>query len=121
MASQWAAERCLDLGESCYWLMNHRLMAYPVLFGLALMAIGATFLPSSHRMLKSFSFLSIVFGLGQVLIGRFNLIVHLDIPLLTISHQLIAALLVALVGAAIGRTLFMTTSTWPRQEVVDFG
>jgi heme A synthase len=85
------------------------------------MAIGATFLPSSHRMLKSFSFLSIVFGLGQVLIGRFNLIVHLDIPLLTISHQLIAALLVALVGAAIGRTLFMTTSTWPRQEVVDFG
>ena len=121
MASQWAAERCLDLGESCHWLMNHRLMAYPVLFGLVLMAIGAIFLPSSHRMLKSFSFLSIIFGLGQVLIGRFNLIVHLDIPLLTISHQLIAALLVALLGAAIGRTLLMTTSSWPGQEVVDFG
>jgi cytochrome c oxidase assembly protein subunit 15 len=121
MASQWAAERCLDLGESCNWLMNHRLMAYPVLFGLVLMAIGAIFLPSSHRILKSFSFLSIAFGVGQVLIGRFNLIVHLDIPLLTISHQLIAALLVALIGAAIGRTLLMTTRSWPGQEVINFG
>jgi cytochrome c oxidase assembly protein subunit 15 len=121
MASQWAAERCLDLGESCYWLLNHRLMAYPVLFGFVLMAIGATFLPSSHRMMKSFSFLSIAFVLGQILIGRFNLMVHLDIPLLTISHQLIAALLVALLGAAIGRTLLMTTSSWPVQEVADFG
>jgi len=121
MASQWAAERCLDLGESCNWLMNHRLLAYPVLVGLVLMAIAATFLPSSHRMLKSFSYLSIIVGLGQVLIGRFNLIVHLDIPLLTISHQLIAALLVALLGAAIGRTLLMTTSSWPGREVIDFG
>jgi cytochrome c oxidase assembly protein subunit 15 len=121
MASQWAADRCLDLGESCYWLMNHRLMAYPVLFGLMLMAIGAAFLPGSHRMLRSFSFLSVAFGLGQVLIGRFNLIVHLEIPLLTISHQLIAALLVALLGAAIGRTLLMTSSSWPGEEVVDFG
>jgi cytochrome c oxidase assembly protein subunit 15 len=121
MASQWAAERCLDLGESCHWLMNHRLLAYPVLVGLVLMAIAATFLPSSHRMLKSFSYLSIIVGLGQVLIGRFNLIVHLDIPLLTISHQLTAALLVALLGAAIGRTLLMTTSSWPGREVIDFG
>jgi heme A synthase len=72
-------------------------------------------------MMKSFSFLSIAFGLGQVLIGRFNLIVHLDIPLLTISHQLMAALLVALLGAAIGRTLLMTTNSWPGQEVIDFG
>jgi heme A synthase len=72
-------------------------------------------------MLKYFSYLSIIFGLGQVLIGRLNLIVHLDIPLLTISHQFIAALLVAFLGAAIGRTLLMTTSSWPGQEVIDFG
>jgi cytochrome c oxidase assembly protein subunit 15 len=121
MASQWAAELCLDLGESCYWLMNHRLMAYPVLFGLMSMAIGAAFLPGSQRMLKSFCFLSVAFGWVQVFIGRFNLIVHLEIPLLTISHQLIAALLVALLGAAIGRTLLMTSSSWPGQEVVNFG
>jgi cytochrome c oxidase assembly protein subunit 15 len=101
--------------------MNHRLLAYPVLVGLVLMAIAATFLPSSHIMLKAFSYLSIIVGIGQVLIGRFNLKVHLDIPLLTISHQLIAALLVALLGAAIGRTLLMTTSAWPGQEVIDFG
>ena len=121
MASQWAAQRCLNLGESCYWLMNHRLMAYPVLLGLVLMAIGAVFLPGSQRMLKYFSFLSLSFGLGQVLIGRFNLTVHLEIPWITISHQLIAALLVALLGAAIGRSLLMTSSSWPGQEVVDFG
>jgi hypothetical protein len=30
-------------------------------------------------------------------------------------------LLVALIGATIGRTLLMTSSTWPGQEVVDFG
>lgn len=121
MASQWAADRCLDWGESCYWLTNHRLMAYPVLLGLVMMAIGAAFLSSSHRVLKSFSFLSVAFGLGQVLIGRLNLVVHLEIPLLTISHQLIAALLVALLGAAIGRTMFMTSRSWPGQEVIDFG
>ena len=121
MASQWAADRCLDLGESCFWLTNHRLLAYPVLLGLVFMSIGAAFLPGSHRMLKFFSFLAVAFGMGQVLIGRFNLMVHLAIPWLTISHQLIAALLVALLGAAIGRTLLMTSSTWPGQEVVDFG
>jgi cytochrome c oxidase assembly protein subunit 15 len=121
MASKWAADQCLNLGESCYWLMNHRLMAYPVLFGLLLMSIGAAFLPASQRMLKSFSFLSVAFGLGQILIGRFNLIVHLEIPLLTISHQLFAALLVALLGAAIGRSLLMTSRSWPGLEVIDFG
>jgi len=121
MASQWAADRCLERGESCYWLMNHRLLAYPVLLGLVFMAIGAALLPSSHRMMKSFSFLAVAFGWGQFLIGRFNLMVHLAIPWLTISHQLIAALLVALLGAALGRTLLMASSAWPRQEVVDFG
>jgi len=121
MASQWAADRCLDWGDSCYWLTNHRLLAYPLLFGLMFMAIGAAFLPGSHRMLKSFSFLSVAFGWGQVLIGRFNLTVHLGIPSITIAHQLIAALLVALLGAAIGRTLLMTSSAWPDQGGVDFG
>ena len=121
MASQWAADRCLNLGESCNWLMNHRLMAYPVLLGLLLMAIGAAFLPGSQRILKTFSFLSVAFGLGQVFIGRLNLIVRLDIPLLTISHQFMAALLVALIGAVIGRSILMTSSSWPGQEVVDFG
>jgi len=121
MASQWAADRCLNLGESCHWLMNHRLMAYPVLFGLVVMSIGAVFLPGSHKMLKSFSFLSVVIGLGQVIIGRINLVVHLEIPWLTISHQLLAALLVALLGSAIGRTLAMNSSSWPVKEAVDFG
>jgi len=121
MASQWAADRCMDRGDSCYWLTNHRLMAYPVLAGLVLMAIGAAFLPGSHRMLKSFSFLAAALGWGQVLIGRLNLMVHLELPWLTISHQLIAALLVALLGAAIGRTLLMTSRTWPDQGGVDFG
>jgi hypothetical protein len=97
------------------------LLAYPLLFGLMFMAIGAAFLPGSHRMLKSFSFLSVAFGWGQVLIGRFNLTVHLGIPSITIAHQLIAALLVALLGAAIGRTLLMTSSAWPDQGGVDFG
>jgi len=121
MASQWAADRCMDRGDSCYWLTNHRLMAYPVLAGLVLLAIGAAFLPGSHKMLKSFSFLAVAFGWGQVLIGRLNLTVHLAIPWLTISHQLIAALLVALIGATLGRTLMMTSSPWPGQEGVNFG
>jgi len=72
-------------------------------------------------MLKSFSFLAAALGWGQVLIGRLNLMVHLELPWLTISHQLIAALLVALLGAAIGRTLLMTSGPWPGQEGVDFG
>lgn len=121
MASQWAADRCLDWGESCYLLGNHRLMAYPVIFGLVIMSIGAVFLSGSHKMLKGFSFLSVAFGLVQILIGRFNLMVQLDIPWLTISHQLTAALLVALLGAAIGRTILMTASSWPGQEVVNLG
>ena len=121
MASQWAADRCLDLGESCYWLMNHRTMAYPVLCGLVLMAIGSTFLPDPQKTLKSLSFFSVAIGLVQILIGRFNLVVHLEIHWLTISHQLLAALLVALLGAVFGRSLFMTSSSWHGREVVDFG
>lgn len=121
MASQWAADRCLENGDACQLLRDHRLLAYPVLICLVAMAIGAAFLPGSQKALKLLSFLAVAFGGAQALVGRFNLIVHLAIPALTISHQFIAALLVALLGAAIGRTLLASTTSWSTQEELSFG
>jgi cytochrome c oxidase assembly protein subunit 15 len=121
MASQWAADRCLEQGQACQLLSDHRLMASPVLIGLAAMAIGALFLPNSQSVLKLFSWIALALGAAQVLVGRLNLIVHLAIPSLTISHQLIAALLVALLGAALGRTWLFISRSWIPQEDLHFG
>lgn len=105
MASQWAADLCLQAGEGCRWLLAHRLGAYPAavaLLTLALASLTTGVAASGARPLA--------LGAGglvilQVWLGVQTLHLQLAVPAVTIAHQLIAGLLVALLGALLGRAL----------------
>jgi cytochrome c oxidase assembly protein subunit 15 len=111
MASRWAAEQCLASGEGCSWLLFHRLGAWPAALTIVAMAVGSLALPTGHRALRWFSGSALVLVAIQILLGVSTLRHELTVPGLTVAHQLIAALLVGLVGAVLGRSLSHPRST----------
>jgi cytochrome c oxidase assembly protein subunit 15 len=102
MASRWAVDRCLQAGEACRWLAVHRQVAGPAALALALLAMASWWLPTGCRSLRLFSGAALLLVAGQVALGISSLRLGLSQPLLTIAHQLVAALLVALIGAIWG-------------------
>jgi len=105
MASRWASSLCLQAGEGCRWLLTHRLGAWAALVALLLPAVLAHLLPGIPPVLRRFSLAPALLVPFQVALGVFTLRLQLEQPLVTVAHQLMAALLVALFGALWGITL----------------
>jgi len=105
MASRWASSLCLQAGEGCRWLLIHRLGAWAALAALLLPAVLAHLLPGIPPVLRRFSLAPALLVPLQVALGVFTLRLQLQQPLVTVAHQLMAALLVALFGALWGITL----------------
>jgi len=105
MASRWASSLCLQAGEGCRWLLTHRLGAWAALAALLLPAVLAHLLPGIPPVLRRFSLAPALLAPFQVALGVFTLRLQLEQPLVTVAHQLMAALLVALFGALWGITL----------------
>ena len=97
MASQWAADLCLSEGSGCQWLLWHRQLAAVAAAALLVVAVVA---PERRWGL------ALAAGAGaQVALGVFTLRLQLAEPVVTVAHQLLAALLVALVAALFTRSL----------------
>ncbi len=105
MASQWAADRCFQAGEGCRWLSLHRSGAWPAALSLALLAVGSLALPAGRGWLRGFALVAPALAVVQILLGILTMRLQLAEPAVTIAHQLVAALLVAVVGALWGRSL----------------
>lgn len=105
MASHWGASLCLDSGEGCIQVLRHRLGAWPAAAALLLQAVAALGLPRIHRPLARLALAPALLVPFQVGLGVLTLRLQLHQPLVTVTHQVLAALLVALVGAVWGRTL----------------
>jgi len=105
MASQWAVDHCFTTGDQCEWLLRHRQLALPA--GLTVVAMAGTLLfsPRSDGRLRALSLGAATLVVVQVALGILTLRSQLQLPLLTIAHQLVAALLMAHLGALTGRTL----------------
>ena len=99
MATQWASGRCLRLAEGCHWLSAHRALATPVAAVALVSVLLVLGLPSpgASRRLMLLAGLLVVL---QVLLGVMTLRLALAEPLVTVGHQLIAALLIATFPAA---------------------
>jgi cytochrome c oxidase assembly protein subunit 15 len=104
MASQWAADLCLQSGESCRWLLAHRLGAYPAALAILALALSSLFTGAASG-LRPLALTAGLVVVGQVLLGVQTLRLQLAVPAVTITHQLLAGLLVALLGALLGRCL----------------
>jgi len=105
MASRWASSLCLQEGEGCRWLLVHRLGAWPAAAGLGLQGAAALALPASQRPLARRALAASLLVPLQVVLGVLTLRLELSQPAITVCHQILAALLVALIGAIWGRTL----------------
>ena len=103
MATSWAAQRCLNGAEACQLVALHRSTATPVAV-MVLLFVGAALLAGGWAR-RQWPYLVAVCCLvvGQVLLGIFTLKLGLSQPLVTIAHQLVAALLVALLAALAAR------------------
>ncbi len=104
MATGWAAQRCISQNQACEWLHLHRLSAMPVallimMFVVIPLVVGGW--PRSQWPLLVSLFTLV---LSQITLGVVTVHFGLTIPLLTICHQLVAALLVALLAALICRS-----------------
>lgn len=105
MASRWAASLCLEGGVGCRWLAWHRLGAWPAVVALVLPALGSLARPAAEPRLRILALLPALFVPCQVALGVLTLRLQLAQPLITVCHQLLAALLVAFLGALWGRSL----------------
>jgi cytochrome c oxidase assembly protein subunit 15 len=116
MASRWAADLCLQAGEGCRWLLLHRQGAYPAALIVLLLAIASLALPAGQWRLRSMAFGAAALVLVQVALGILTLRLQLEVPAVTIAHQLTAALLVAVLGGLLGLS-FSSPSLPIQQEV----
>jgi len=99
MASQWASGRCLASGEACAWLGIHRQLASPVAGAVLLLGVAVVLLPGAQRRQWPLATAAMLLVILQVLLGVFTLRLALSVPLVTVGHQLTAALLVAVLAA----------------------
>jgi cytochrome c oxidase assembly protein subunit 15 len=99
MATQWASGRCLRLAEGCAWLSAHRSLATPAATLALLSVLLVLALPSPAPARRLLTFAGVLVA-AQVLLGFLTLRLALSEPLVTVGHQLVAALLIATFSAA---------------------
>ena len=109
MATSWASKRCLEAGQACQWLSWHRTAATPVAALVVVFVVVALLAGGWSRRQWPLLVSVAVLVMVQVGLGVFTLRLGLSQPLVTIAHQLVACLLVALLAALSCRRPLMAT------------
>ena len=96
LSSTWSAHLCLAFNQNCLILDSHKLFALPVSFSIILITlvsiINGDLFKNNWKFLIS---MLILMGL-QITLGIFSLKTNLNMPILIVSHQIVASLLVAI-------------------------
>ncbi len=95
LSSTWSAHLCLSVNQNCLILNSHKLFALPV--AIAIFAIVIVAAIDRILFINNWKFLiSLLILLGsQITLGVLTLKTNLNEPLLIVSHQLVASLLIA--------------------------
>ena len=101
LASQWATGRCLQLLQGCHWLTTHRLLAGAALLAVVALPLKAAAAAWPHPA-RHLAFAAGLLVLLQAGLGLLTLHLHLSQPLVTIAHQLGAALLLSVLTSLAG-------------------
>jgi cytochrome c oxidase assembly protein subunit 15 len=99
MATQWASGRCLAAAEACDWLGLHRSLATPVAAAVVVVSAALCVAPGDPRRHWPFALAAAVLVAVQIGLGIATLRLALTAPLVTVGHQITAALLLALLSA----------------------
>ena len=104
MATAWAGQRCLAGGEACQLVLSHRLTAMPVVIVVLGFAGAAVLAGGWTRQQWPWLGGAVLLVLVQVALGVLTLRLGLSQPVVTVAHQLVAALLIALLAALLVRS-----------------
>lgn len=99
VATSWAAQRCLDFGDSCNLLGIHRSSSIPVSFLVILFVIVSCLQRDVFINLWPYLLTIIFLIISQIFLGVVSLHLGMSQPSLIVAHQLIACLLVAVISA----------------------
>ena len=117
MATNWAGQRCLAGGEACQLVLSHRVTAMPVAAVVLLFAGAALLSGGWARRQWPWLLGAVLLVCMQVALGVLTLRLGLSQPVVTVAHQLVAALLIALMAALLVRS--PDRSTPSRSVVLD--
>ena len=109
MATSWAAQRCLQEGQSCQWLHWHRSAATPAALCVLMFVATALIAGGWARQQWPLLITATLLVSSQIALGVFTLRLGLSQPAVTVCHQLVACLLVAVLAAL----------TWRRPSALD--
>ena len=101
LASQWATGRCLQWLQGCHWLTAHRLLAGVALVAVVVLPLKAAAAAWPHP-LRRLAFAAGLLVVLQAGLGVLTLHLSLSQPLVTVGHQLVAALLLSLLTGLAG-------------------
>ena len=119
MATQWAASLCFSAGSGCAWLGAHRLAATPAALGVLVLAGATVLVPSWCRQQRPLAATAALLVVSQVALGVTSLRLQLSVPAVTIAHQLVAALLLAILAALSCRGWLARVSPAPSAAAVE--
>jgi cytochrome c oxidase assembly protein subunit 15 len=102
MASQWAAKECLTAGIGCQWLNAHRHLGSIVAACVSLQAALALRQPL-QPVVRGLSLAALALVLVQLGLGLGSWQLQLHAPMITVAHQVVASLLVAVLAAGLSR------------------
>ena len=106
LSSTWSAHLCLSVNQNCFILNSHKLFALPV--SIAIFAIIIIAAIDRILFINNWKFLiSILILLGsQITLGVLSLKTNLNQPLLIVSHQIVASLLIANLSTLVFRNQY---------------
>jgi len=101
LSSTWSAHLCLSLNQNCIVLNSHKLFAIPVFISIMSIILVSflkfdLFKNNWKALISAFLLL-----LSQITLGVLSLKTNLNEPLIIISHQIVASLLVATLSTLI--------------------
>ncbi len=99
MATTWAAQRCLIQGDGCQWLALHRSSAIPVAALILMFVLTSLLVGGWPRSQWPFLLSVSLLVATQIILGLLTVQFGLNQPFITVAHQLVAVLLVALLAA----------------------
>ncbi|BEV35909.1 COX15/CtaA family protein [Synechococcus sp. M16CYN] len=103
IATTWATQICLTRGDTCNWVALHRSTAILVAGAVLLFVAQALLADGWTRQQWPFLSTAVVLLAGQAGLGAATLHFGLSQPLITTAHQLLAAVLVAVLAALAAR------------------
>ena len=101
LSSTWSAHLCLSMNQNCIVLNSHKLFAIPVFISIISIILVSFLKFELFKNNWKFLILAFLLLISQITLGVLSLKTNLNEPLIIISHQIVASLMVATLSSLI--------------------